>query len=496
MRLFWLLMLCLWALPVQAAPGEKIRIGSKAFAESWILGDAMCDLARQAGAEVEYRKGLGATVIIYEALRSGSIDVYPEYVGTIKEVFLKDRTNPSDADVLSVLAADGIGMSYSLGFTDSYALAVPKTLTGIDTISDVAQHPELRMAMNSEFMGRKDGWPGLSKAYGLKADKLSEMQHELCYKAIGAGKVDVITVYTTDAQIESLGLKVLRDDKNFFPRYDAVYLYRSDLPSRSPKAWAALLQLVGRISEEQMRKANAKHFVDKLETEAVAQGLLKVTLPEGTLPAPPPAQKRSWDWGGIATNMARHLQLVGISLVVAISVGIPLGILASRSPLLASLTLSGTALLQTIPSLALLAFLVPLLGVGINAALVALFVYSLLPIVRNTYTGLTTIPGNLAEAAEAIGLTESAQLWCIRLPMASPSILAGIKTSAVINVGTATLAALVGAGGLGQSILQGISLLDDSLILQGAVPAAALALLVQGFFDAIERVLVPRGLRL
>lgn len=478
------------------ADEEHLVIGSKAFAESWILGEAMCQLSEDAGAKVEFKKGLGATEIIYQALRSGSVDTYPEYVGTIKQVFLKNVDNPSDADVLTLLARDGIGMSYSMGFTDSFALAISKDIKGIETISDLAQHPELRVAVNTEFAGRKDGWGPLAKAYGLKPTSFSEMQHELCYEAIKGGRVDVINVYTTDAQIRRLGLKVLVDDKKFFPRYDAVMLYRIDLPTRAPKAFAQMQQLVGRISEEQMRKSNELQVMDKQDSRSVARAMLRDCLPEGRQNVAPPAVHRAWDFAQIMRNVGQHLVLVGISLSISICVGIPLGILASRSHLMANLTLSGTGLLQTIPSLALLAFVVPLVGVGIKAALIALFVYSLLPIVRNTYTGLTNIPGNLSEAAEAIGLTRSAQLWQVRLPMASPSILAGIKTSAVINVGTATLAALVGAGGLGQSILQGIALLDHSLIFQGAIPAAALALLVQGFFDLLEKVLVPRGLRL
>jgi osmoprotectant transport system permease protein len=190
------------------------------------------------------------------------------------------------------------------------------------------------------------------------------------------------------------------------------------------------------------------------------------------------------------------LKLVALSLLLAILVGIPLGVLATRSAFLGGAILSLSGLLQTIPSLALLALLIPFLGIGAIPALVALFLYSLLPIVRNTYVGLTTIPQPLAEAAEAIGLSSAAKLFRVRLPMASPAIMAGIKTSAVINVGTATLAALIGAGGLGEPILSGIQLRQNGLILQGAIPAAVLALLVQRAFDAFDLVVVPRGLRL
>ncbi len=485
-----------------AEPTEEITIGSKAFPESWILGEAMSTLARESGAEVHYSKSLGATQVIYDALRQGQIDVYPEYLGTVKEVFLKNLENPSDADVLSTLAKDGIGMSYPLGFNDGYAMAVPDA-SPLKTLSDLAAHPELRVAMDGEFRGRKDGWGLLVSRYGMHPATILEMQHELCYTAIAAGKVDVTNVYTTDGQLSKLGLRVLVDDKKVFPLYDAIFLYRADLPSRSPLAWAALCQLVGAIDDQEMSRANAIQVVEKKDAAVAAAALLSEVLPdrEHLRSVDDTKTKKGnansgWDWRQVARNTKDHLKLVGISLFMAILVGIPLGVIASQSKTLANITLSGTGLLQTIPSLALLAFLVPIMGVGAKPALVALFLYSLLPIVRNTYIGLTTLPGNLSEAAEAIGLTPSYQLWKVRLPMASPSIMAGIKTSAVINVGTATLAALVGADGLGQPIMQGIQLLDQDLIFQGAIPAAALALLVQWSFDLLERFVVPRGLRL
>ncbi|MBX3171395.1 MAG: ABC transporter permease subunit [Candidatus Eremiobacteraeota bacterium] len=488
--LVWLLLtVCCWA-----QDAEKIRIGSKAFPESWVLGEAAVQLARSSGAQVEYTKSLGATEIIYAALKQGSIDVYPEYTGTIRQVFLKQISDATDADALELLARDRLGMSYSLGFTDSYALAVPQRVRGPEALSDLPKYPDLRYVMNQEFMGRQDGWSGLSAKYGLKPKHFSEMQHELCYRAVEANQADIINVYTTDAQIEKLGLRLLRDDQHYFSRYDCVWLYRADLPQRCPKAWAALQQLVGRVSEEQMRRANARMVIDQQSDKQAAEYLLQQCLPARQGEVSP--RKSGFDFGLVLKQTGEHLKLVAISLSLAVLVGVPLGILASRSPVTARLTLSTVGLLQTIPSLALLAFMIPITGTGPGPAVVALFVYSILPIVRNTYTGLTTLPGNLSEAAHALGMPPLAQLWRIRLPMASPSILAGIKTSSVINVGTATLAALVGAGGLGQSILQGISLLDNQMIFQGAIPAAMLALLAQAFWDVVEKWIVPRGLRI
>jgi len=194
----------------------------------------------------------------------------------------------------------------------------------------------------------------------------------------------------------------------------------------------------------------------------------------------------------------RHLELAGFSLLFSIIVGIPLGIWASRGGAIGHVILGFAGVVQTIPSLALLALLVPLpfFGISVRTAITALFLYGLLPIVRNTATGLQDIPRALRESAVALGLSSRARLWQIHLPMASRSILAGIKTSAVINVGTATLAALIGAGGLGEPILSGLNLNDHVTILQGAIPAAVLALLVQSLFDLLDRVLIPKGLRL
>ncbi|HSH40337.1 MAG TPA: ABC transporter permease [Chthoniobacterales bacterium] len=196
--------------------------------------------------------------------------------------------------------------------------------------------------------------------------------------------------------------------------------------------------------------------------------------------------------------ISRHLQLAGVSLLLAAMVGVPLGIVASRGGAIGHAILPVAGVMQTIPSLALLALLVPLPFFGISArtAIAALFLYGLLPIIRNTATGLQDITQPIREAAVAIGLTPRARLLKIELPLASRSILAGIKTSAVINIGTATLAALIGAGGLGEPIISGLNLNDHATILQGAIPAALLALAVQWSFDLLDRVLIPKGLRL
>ncbi|HKQ68736.1 MAG TPA: glycine betaine ABC transporter substrate-binding protein [Polyangiaceae bacterium] len=484
------------ALAPPALAGKPVVIGSKAFAESWILGDAIVGLIERAGAGTAvHRKNLGGTEIAYQALAAASIDVYPEYTGTIAEVILKTKGAPSADELRRALAPLGLGMSAPLGFNDGYALAVTASTAQkerLRSISDLDAHPDLRFGFTHEFLGRGDGWPGLLRHYGLEAKNVRGLQHELAYEAIGRGQLDVTDIYTTDPQIERLELVLLADDRAFFPRYDAVLLYRLDLGARAPAALLAMGRLEGKIDEASMTRANSAVVLRNVSTEEAARQLVDRALGrDSPALADPPA------FGGdLARNLVRHVELVGVSLALAILIGVPLGIAATRSRPVAFITLTGAGLLQTIPSLALLAFLIPLFGIGIVPALVALFIYSLLPIVRSTYTGLATIPSSLTEAADGIGLSARTKLLQVTLPMASPSILSGIKTSAVINVGTATLAALIGAEGLGNPIMQGIALRDTRLILQGAVPAALLAIAVEALFSLAERVVVPRGLRL
>ena len=472
-----------------------VTVGSKGFPESWILGAALTALAQEAGASnVAHRKNLGGTEITYQALKSGGIDLYPEYTGTIAEVILKSTRAKSYDEMRAALAEADLGMSDPLGFNDGYALAVSReaaTRLGLATISDLKAHPELRFGFTHEFLGRADGFPGLARHYGLAARETRGVQHELAYEALARGQLDVIDIYTTDPQIEKLSLVLLRDDRAFFPRYDAVLLYRRDLQRRAPAVLRGMMRMVGRIDERTMMRANAAVALHGLSAEEGARALLTDALGvQSTSAGGAPGL-----WARVARNVARHLELVGISLFFAVLVGVPLGIWATRSKPVAVLSLAGAGLLQTIPSLALLAFLIPLLGIGTAPALVALFVYGLLPIVQSTFTGLKSIPAPLSEAADAIGLRAGTKLRRVALPMASPAILSGIKTSAVINVGTATLAALIGAEGLGNPILQGIALRDTGLILEGSVPAALLALVVQGTFSWLDRIVIPEGLR-
>jgi osmoprotectant transport system permease protein len=473
-----------------AREDELVRVGSKKFTEGVILGDLAKAVLEQARIPATHRRELGGTRILWEALLRGDIDLYAEYTGTLREEILPELRQSSDAELRAALAERRVGLTAPLGFNDTYAIGMREERAeqlGIRRISDLATRPELRLGFSNEFIDREDGWPSLQKAYRLPHRAVRGLDHDLAYRALAAGEIDATDLYSTDAEIQRYRLRVLEDDLHHFPEYHALYLYRADLPERVVEA---LRILEGRISAAEMVAMNARAKLDRVPEPVVAADFLSAEL--GT------TSEASVDSRAtrILRRTAEHLALVAVSLFAAVVVAIPLGILAARRPRIGQAILAATGVIQTIPSLALLVFMIPLLGIGAAPAIAALFLYSLLPIVRNTHAGLTGIPSGVSDSAEALGLEPGPRLRWIDLPMASPSILAGIKTSAVINVGTATLGALIGAGGYGQPILTGIRLDDVSLILEGAIPAAALALLVQGGFDLLERGLVPKGLRL
>lgn len=487
MRIFLLLFLCCLLI---AANAQTVRVGSKRFTESYVLSEIARQLLQQAGFQVEHKQGMGNTAILWEALKSGAIDAYPEYTGTITEAILK--TGSMDlAQIRDALKKEGIGVTGELGFNNTYALCMRRENAerlGIKRISDLRNQPDLRVGLTHEFLDRADGWKPLSGKYGLQMTHVRGIDHAIGYVALRNGEIDIKDAYSTDAKIAEYDLVVLEDDLNFFPQYQAVFLYRQSLPLR---ALQALRTLEGTLPADRMTRLNA-------EAERTKDYTLAASLYFGTearrdasaLVESLPAKITRWT--------LRHLALVGISMLFAVLVGIPLGIAASKPGWWGKFILSLAGVIQTVPSLALLAILVPVpfLGISPATAVVALFLYSLLPIVRNTASGLQDIPTPLRESAAALGLEPPAQLRKVFLPLASRSILAGIKISAVINVGTATLAALIGAGGLGEPIISGLSLNDSATILQGAVPAALLALIVQWGFDRLDKLIIPKGLQL
>ncbi|MGK5034049.1 glycine betaine ABC transporter substrate-binding protein [Janthinobacterium sp. LB3P118] len=468
-----------------AMDSGTLKVGSKRFTESYILGE----IVKQSAAphvKTEHRQGLGNTAIVLAALHAGSIDVYAEYTGTIASEILK-HDKPIDLDQMRrELAALGLGVGVPLGFNNTYALAVRGDEQAIASLEQLAQHPALKFGLSHEFIGRVDGWPGLAARYTLP-QRPRGLDHGIAYEALAQRQVDVIDIYSTDAKIRQYGLRVLADTQQYFPRYDAMLLYRLDVPQRFPAAWQALQGLQGRISEGDMIAMNAAVEIDGKSFASVA----RQWLASGTQVNKPAARSTLLDkiiGDDLWTLTRQHLTLVLLSVALACLIGIPLGVLAAFSAPLRQTVLACVGVLQTVPSLALLAILIPVLGmIGLAPALVALFVYALLPIVRNTCTGILQVPQGLRMAALALGLSRRDRLLHVDLPLALPVMLAGVKTAAVMSVGTATIAAFIGAGGYGERITIGLALNDNDMLLAGAIPAAVLALLTQGLFELVER---------
>ncbi|VTU31673.1 ABC transporter permease/substrate-binding protein [Variovorax sp. RA8] len=493
-----LLALSFLGLLCAAAPSQAqdagLDIGSKRFTESYILAEVLAQTAApHLPAPPRLRQGLGNTAIVYEALRSGSIDLYAEYTGTVALEILKNPQPMTPEAMNAALAPLGLGIAIPLGFNDGYALAMRAAdadRLGVRTLGDLARHPDLRLGLSNEFIGRADGWQGLAARYGF-AQKPTGLDHGLAYDAIAAKQVDVIDIYTTDAKIDHLGLRVLADDRGYFPRYDAVVLYRLDVPTRWPAAWAALQKLEGRIDERAMIAMNARAELQGVAFDVIARDFLAQGGVGGKAGAAGSEDARGFvaklfgpDLGRLARQ---HLLLVAISVGLAILVAVPLGIAVFPHLRLRALVLGLAGLLQTVPSLALLAVLISLIGaIGTLPALIALTLYSLLPIMRNTVTGLAEVPAGLRQAGTALGMTSGQSLRLVLLPLALPTLLAGARTATAIAIGTATIAAFIGAGGFGERIVTGLALNDRELLVAGAVPAAVLALLSEGVFEAIE----------
>lgn len=484
---------------------DTIRIGSKGFTESVILGEMLTAVAGSRAKEthpefkVRHLAELGGTQIVWKALLKGDIDAYVEYSGTLRHEILSERNVESLEQIAKAIGEMGIGATRPLGFNNSYALGMRRTRASelnIKKISDLRQHPQLKLGFSDEFIERDDGWGGLREKYKMPEFSLRGLDHSLAYRGLKSGSIDVIDLYSTDPEIISYDLVILEDDLQHFPRYEAVIVYRDELVRKFPLVLTAFSTLEGKIDNKSMVTMNSDSRLRHVEENKIAIDFLHKAVDKNLLLADVSASRFQRRLNAFFANTAQHLLLVGVSLVLAILVSVPLGIYAYKRPRIGNWILGIVGIIQTIPSMALLVFMIPLLGLGAVPAIVALFLYSLLPIVRGTYTGLCGLPESIHESALALGLPESARLKLIELPLASQQILAGVKTSAVINVGTATIGALIGAGGYGQPILTGIRLADIGLILQGAIPAAALALIVQSLFGWAEQFLVPKGLRL
>ena len=509
------------AIATAAAPAfsaAPVTVGSKRFTESYILGEIVRQTLQAHGIAATHKQGLGNTGILEQALRSGAIDVYPEYTGTIAREMLKRQDNPTLDQLNALLAPRQLKVAVPLGFNNTYALALREDeaarrgITRLSDLADAAKTGGLRLGLSHEFLARADGWGALRQAYALPFAPPAGLDHGLAYEAIAASQTDVIDIYSTDAKIGRYRLRVLDDDRGFFPKYEAVLLMRASLDT------GPLLGLVNRIDAARMIALNAAAELEGKPFALIAAQFIAGQAPRASgaqlapagapqagspqagspqagaalTPSAAPAHSGGWFERLIADDFWRlareHVFLVAVSLALATALGVPLGLWAQRRPAAGHVILAAVGMLQTIPSLALLAFLIALMGaIGTAPAIAALFLYALLPVVRNTHAGLAGVAPGLVQAGTALGLTPRQCLRHIEVPLAAPVLLAGIQTAAVINVGTATMAAFVGAGGFGERITAGLALNDSALLVAGALPAAVLALLVQGGFGLLER---------
>ncbi|MGD8958183.1 MAG: glycine betaine ABC transporter substrate-binding protein, partial [Chromatiaceae bacterium] len=312
----------LLGLPVYA---ETVVVGSKKFTESVILGDIAAQLMQASEIEATHRRELGGTRVLWGALISGEIDVYAEYSGTLRNEILAGASITDGQDLAAALAQFGVRMTPALGFNNTYAIgmiAETADALGIARISDLRQHPSLAFGFSNEFMDREDGWPGLQQHYRLAQRQVRGMDHDLAYRALVAGQIQVTDLYSTDAEIRYYGLRVLQDDAAFFPDYRAMLLYRADLAERAPAAVVALSRAVGRISTERMSAMNARVKLDQMAEREVAAAFLREELGIHSAVSAEGVMARLW------RHTHEHLTLVGISLAAAILISIPLGILA------------------------------------------------------------------------------------------------------------------------------------------------------------------------
>ncbi|HKV51008.1 MAG TPA: glycine betaine ABC transporter substrate-binding protein, partial [Gemmatimonadaceae bacterium] len=492
---------------------RPVVVASKPFGESYLLAEMFAQLLESRGIAVERRPGLGATEVALAALQSGAIDVYPEYTGTgllavLHAPPVHDAAAAFDSVQRGFEQRWGIRWLPPLGFENTYAIAVrggTAAQYGLRTLTDLARvAPMLRAGLTPDFIGRADGLPGLAHAYGLHFASVKPLNQALKYRALASDKVDVVDGYSTDGSIARYGLVVLDDDRHFFPPYQAAALVGARLQRDDPAAVAVLTELSGRLGAPAMRALNQRVEAGGEPIAAVAAAALAslgLTERSTAQTAASRAARESFGaylWqrrGMLWKDTLRHLLLVAVPLAAGILVGLPLALWLERRRRAAEPVIRAVGLLQTIPSIALLAIMIPLLGVGVWPALAALWLYSLYPIVRSTFTAVRDADPSAVAAGRALGMTPAQVLRWVRTPLAAPGIMAGIRTAAVIDVGTATLAAFIGAGGLGDPIATGLALDDTRLILSGAIPAAVLALLVDALLAVVEWWTTPEPLR-
>jgi osmoprotectant transport system permease protein len=507
------LLVIFWSVSFPAWASNTIAVGSKNFMESRLLGELFAQLIEaKTNLTVQRRLGLAGTQVCFEALQSGGIDLYPEYTGTGLVTILGEPPMGDRVKVLNRVRAEflrrwNIWWLAPLGFENSYALALPRDQAlalNVRTISDLVPiAPTLVAGFGYEFIERADGLPGLRQTYGLEFKAIVGMQETLKYQATANGDVDLLDVYTTDGRLSVYDFLVLKDDRHFFPPYDAAALIRGETLERYPELASVLSLFTHALTPEHMRIYNLRVQEHGLPVSRVATEILQdlhLIDSQPLLRKTEPRESESlfaYMWNIRATLASRtmeHLGLAGLGLLLGIALAVPVGLMLERWRKGAETMIRIIGMSQTIPSIALLAFMIPLFGVGTVPAIMALWIYSLFPILRNTFTGLRDAAPSVVETGRALGMTEWQILKSVRLPLAAPTIMAGIRTSAIWTLGTATLAAFIGAGGLGVPIVAGLQLADVNLILSGALPASVLALAVDALLAWVEHVVNPPGL--
>ena len=498
---------------VVAQQSSVLRVGCKNFTEQEILGELVALLIeRHTDLTVERRFGLGGTDICHAALVAGELDLYVEYTGTaLLNVLGEGVINDSDGafHVVASRYRDRFELEWlpPIGFNNTYAIAVrgdQADANGWTSVSDLAAAAdELEAGFTSEFMERPDGYPGLRRAYGIEFGRAVDLDPGLMYTALADGEVDLICAFATDGRIDEYDLRVLDDDRRFFPPYDAAPVVRRGVLREHPEVREALIGLARTLSDEEMRQLNFAVDVLRREPREVATQWLDRRAGE--------APDRNDDRGDavaeapgllslfatrrieVLQKTGKHLLLTLMGVLIAMGIGIPTGIMIHRIAAARGPVLALTEVVQTIPSLAMLAFLFAIYGLlGATPAVTALVLYALLPIVLNTFTGLREVPRDVLEAADGVGMSSRQRLRMVELPLAAPVMIAGIRTATVLTVGIATLCTYIGAGGLGDFIARGLSRNDPRLTLLGAVPAAIMAVVLSLIIRGIERA-VKRG---
>jgi osmoprotectant transport system permease protein len=448
---------------------RTLVIGSKKFTEANILAHFIKqEISKIAPKQdVKVLENLGGTGIVQTALMTGSIDLYVDYTGTLEASYKTDTKN-----LEGELEKRGLLIGARLGFNNTYAL-VTKQSNPLVKISQL-KNKQARIGMSHEFYERLDGYRPLAKRYQL-ALQTTTLEHALIYPSLSSDSLDYAIAYATDAKIKKHNLKTLTDDYAFFPTYQAILVVSKKMTKDFPSLYPKLVNMMeGRLNEDKMIETNYLVDIDRQNYAQAASTLSgkKLSFQES-------------DHLSIMPYFIQHLLYLIVTACFCIMIGIPLGVLATRSTFWERTLLSLVSILQTIPSLALLVFLIPIFGLGQTTAVIALVLYGLLPIVKNTHTGIKNISHELIEYAELIGMKPLKRILTIELPLAKYAILAGVKLTCIYTVGITVIAAFIGAGGLGTLIVSGLSLNDHELILKGAIPSALLALMIEIIFQKV-----------